>query len=85
MCGVTLRVDVQGVSVLTPSGPQPLQYTINETGLVFAAGDVMQPIPVLLGSYYRNNTAVVEQQHGGSRCVMRASQSPGWPQVAGVS
>lgn len=71
---------LQSVWVLAPAGPQPLQYGINETGLVFAAGDVIQPTPLLLGTYFRNNTAALEQ-HGGSRCVMRASHSPGWPQV----
>ncbi len=59
---------MQSVWVLAPAGPQPLRYGINGTGLVFAAGDVIQPTPLLLGTYFRNNTAALEQ-HGGSRGV----------------
>ncbi len=63
-----------GVSLLTPTGPVPIQYTLDETGLSFLAGQVVTPVPVLLGTYFMNLTSE-------DACMLDAARNPTWPQV----
>lgn len=70
----------QAVSLLTSTGAKALTYTLNETGLVIPASEVLQPAPVLLGTYFYNYSAHNDEDEG-SQGVRRWSErvSPAWP------
>jgi hypothetical protein len=72
----TLAAAPSAVSVLTPGGPVPVPFTLNETGMVLSLGNVLQPSPVLLGTYFRNYSVA-------DVCMVHAARNPGWPQVWG--
>lgn len=66
------------VTILTPSGPAPFAYTLDETGLAFAAGEVMEPVPILLGTYYMNYSAAFGED-AEARNAEVARRGAHWP------
>jgi hypothetical protein len=72
----TLAAPPTSVSVLRSGGAAPVAYTFNSTGLVFAAGDVMAPAPVILGTYFHNYSV-----SSADAVRARAARGDEWPQV----
>ena len=58
------------VSLLTAGGDKALTYSFDERGVVFPLSDLVQPVPVLLGNYYRNYSAAAAAPRHSPR---------GWP------
>jgi hypothetical protein len=76
----------RAVTLLTATGPKALSYTLNETGLVIPASQVLQPVAVTLGTYFFNYSAHVMGEGEGGAQVSAVHAwadvvSPYWPQV----